>query len=42
VDGDSLRLARRYFATADQVRLEAIGRPTLPLELPAESVIVMG
>jgi SOS-response transcriptional repressor LexA len=42
VDGDSLRLARRYFATADQVRLEAIGAADAALELPAESVIVMG
>ena len=40
--GDSQRLARQYFATGDQVRLEALGDPVESLELPAESVIVMG
>jgi SOS-response transcriptional repressor LexA len=42
VDGDSLRLARRYFATGDQVRLEAVGSADAALELSAERVIVMG
>jgi SOS-response transcriptional repressor LexA len=42
VDGDSERLARKYFATGDQVRLEALNDAVEPLELPAESVIVMG
>jgi SOS-response transcriptional repressor LexA len=42
VDGDSLRTARRYFAAGDQVRLEGIGEAVEPLELPADSVIVMG
>ena len=42
VDGDSLRLARRYVATGDRVRLEAIGSEAEALDLPAESIIVMG
>ena len=42
VDGDSLRLARRYSSIGDQVRLEGIGEAVEPLELSAESVIVMG
>jgi SOS-response transcriptional repressor LexA len=42
VDGDSLRLARRYFASGDQVRLEAVGEAVDTLELSTESVIVMG
>jgi len=42
VDGDSLRTARRYFAVGDQVRLEAVGEGIDPLELPADSVIIMG
>ena len=42
VDGDSLRTARRYFAVGDQVRLEAVGEGIDPLELPADSVMVMG
>ena len=41
VDGDSLRTARRYFATGDQVRLEGEGEGVDPLELPADSVMVM-
>ena len=42
VDGDSLRTARRYFAAGDQVRLEGEGEGVDPLELPADSVIIMG
>ena len=42
VDGDSQRLARRYVATAGGVRLEPVGGGLEPLELPAESVMVMG
>jgi SOS-response transcriptional repressor LexA len=42
VDGDSLRTARRYFAVGDQVRLEAVSEGIDPLELPADSVMVMG
>ena len=42
VDGDSLRTARRYFAAGDQVRLEGEGEGVDPLELPADSVMVMG
>jgi SOS-response transcriptional repressor LexA len=42
VDGDSLRLARRYLSIGDQVRLEGMGEDVDILELAAESVIVMG
>ena len=42
IDGDSQRLARRYFATGDQVRLETLGEPAELLEVPTESVIIMG
>jgi SOS-response transcriptional repressor LexA len=42
IDGDSHRLARRYFAAGDQVRLEPVGGSLDELLLPAESVIVMG
>src|SRR3977135_4317492 len=42
IDGDSLRIARRYFATGDQVRLEPDGGAEATLELPAEDLIVMG
>jgi SOS-response transcriptional repressor LexA len=42
IDGDSHRLARRFFAHGDQVRLESVGGASPALELPAEQVIVMG
>jgi len=42
VDGDSLRIARRYFATPDQVRLEPDGSSAEVLVLPPENLIVMG
>ena len=44
MDGDSLRIARRYFASGDQVRLEpeAPGSVFDALVLPAENMIVMG
>jgi SOS-response transcriptional repressor LexA len=42
VDGDSYRLARRYFATADRVRLEPAGGEIEVIDLPAENVMVMG
>ena len=42
VDGDSMRLARRYFASGDQVRLEPDGSTVDVLVLPAENIIVMG
>src|SRR3982074_615485 len=42
VDGDSQRLARRYFAAGAQVRREPVGEVGEPLELPPESIIVMG
>jgi SOS-response transcriptional repressor LexA len=41
IDGDSQRLARRYFSEGDKVRLEAVGEGLDRLELPAESVMVM-
>ncbi|MBV9545589.1 MAG: hypothetical protein JOY61_14555 [Chloroflexi bacterium] len=44
IDGDSLRLARRYFSAGLQVRLEPVGEaePQGSLELDPEAVIVMG
>ncbi len=42
IDGDSLRIARRYFAEADHVRLEPDNPAEATLELPAENIIVMG
>ena len=42
VDGDSQRLARRYFASGVIVRLVAVGTNLDALELPTDSVIVMG
>jgi hypothetical protein len=42
VDGDSQRLARRYFSTADEVRLEAVGGADDPLILERDSVLVLG
>ncbi len=44
IDGDSQRLARRYFSLGDRVRLEPEpGSGALDaVELPAESVMVMG
>ena|SRR5205823_2435836 len=42
VDGDSQRLARRYFAAGDHVRLEPVGDAGETLEVPSESLIVMG
>jgi SOS-response transcriptional repressor LexA len=42
LDDDSLRTARRYFASAGRVRLEAVGEPLEPIELGPEQVMVMG
>ncbi|HLZ31735.1 MAG TPA: S24 family peptidase [Chloroflexota bacterium] len=42
VEGDSLRVARRYVSLGDRVRLEPVGAAVAVLELPADSVIVMG
>jgi SOS-response transcriptional repressor LexA len=42
VDGDSQRLARRYVTAGDRVRLEPVGGRAAPLEVPADSLIVMG
>ncbi len=42
VDDDSVRIARRYFANADEVRLEPVGGDVATLVLPAESMIIMG
>jgi SOS-response transcriptional repressor LexA len=44
-DGDAQRLARRYFAAGDQVRLEPVSEEAGAidvLELGPESVIIMG
>ena len=42
IDGDSQRLARRYFSSGDDVRLEPVGADATPLVLPADQVMVMG
>jgi SOS-response transcriptional repressor LexA len=42
VDGDSLRIARRYFASAETVRLEPVGTGVEVVEVPSDSLIVMG
>ena len=42
IDGDSHRLARRFFTSGDHVRLESVGGDSSVLLLPAESIIVMG
>src|ERR1700737_3252389 len=42
VDGDSVRLARRYFAEGDQVRLEPVGAEVAALVVPVENIIIMG
>ena len=42
IDGDSMRLARRYFGEGERIRLEPVGTGASPLTLPAENVIVMG
>jgi SOS-response transcriptional repressor LexA len=42
LDGDSQRLARRYLTAGDRIRLEPVGGQGEPLELEAESLIVMG
>jgi protein phosphatase len=42
LDGDSLRLAGRFFSSPGLVRLERVGGATDTLEVPADSVMVMG
>jgi SOS-response transcriptional repressor LexA len=43
IEGDSHRLARRYFADGDYVRLEPVGGAEgQPVRLPTESVLVLG
>jgi SOS-response transcriptional repressor LexA len=42
IDGDSVRTARRYFAVGARVRLESSVEGEDALELPEDSVIVMG
>jgi SOS-response transcriptional repressor LexA len=43
IDEDSLRTARRYFATQGRVRLEPVGAEKLEaIDLPADQVMVMG
>ena len=43
LEDDSVRTARRYVPLADdRVRLEPVGGIVEPLELPADSVMIMG
>jgi SOS-response transcriptional repressor LexA len=43
IDGDSQRIARRYVALGERVRLEPAGDQKMAvIELPAEQVMVMG
>src|ERR1051326_7274428 len=42
VNGDSLRTARRYFATVGRVRIEAVSDASDVLELDEDQVMVMG
>jgi len=42
IDGDSLRIARRYFAESDRVRLEPDNPAAERIELPSEDIIVLG
>src|SRR3982074_2672998 len=42
IDGDSLRVARRYFAKGDHVRLEPDNPAAATLDLPAAHLIVTG
>lgn len=43
LDDDSLRTARRYFELeGDRVRLEPMGDAVEPIEVPGDSVMVMG
>jgi SOS-response transcriptional repressor LexA len=42
IDGDSVRTARHYFAEGDRLRLESAADGIDALDLPAESVMVMG
>src|SRR4051794_34156273 len=41
LDGDSVRLARRYFTSGAEVRLEPVGSDLPQLTVPADSIIVM-
>jgi SOS-response transcriptional repressor LexA len=42
IDGNPQRLARRYFATGERVRLEPAGGEHDVLVLPTDNVMVMG
>jgi len=42
IDGDSLRLARRYFRAGDEIRLEPVGSADDVLALPQDNVLIMG
>ena len=42
LDGDSVRVARRFLTRGDVVRLEAVGADVEPLEVAASDLIVMG
>jgi SOS-response transcriptional repressor LexA len=42
IGGDSVRTARRYFAVGGRVRLESTSNAVAALDLPEDSVLVMG
>jgi SOS-response transcriptional repressor LexA len=42
LDGDSHRVARRYFLHSGSVRLESVGESAASFDLPRDSVMVMG
>jgi SOS-response transcriptional repressor LexA len=42
IDGDSVRLARRYFVAGSEVRLEPVGSVEAVLVLPQDNVLVLG
>ena len=42
IDGDSQRLARRYIVAGDRIRLEPVDGQAEALEVPPDSLIVMG
>jgi SOS-response transcriptional repressor LexA len=42
LDGDSVRLARRFVPAGETVRLESVGGAEPALDVPAESVLVLG
>jgi SOS-response transcriptional repressor LexA len=42
VDGDSVRMARRYIESGERIRLESVGDDAEVVEAPADQVIIMG